>query len=85
MVDPSGDAEEVAGEGWAGSEEVQVGLTSAVAGGQSHPARPVELAKAISEGLGHAGLVAVPPTELNIFPSQEKIAASASKGRKLKK
>jgi hypothetical protein len=66
-------------------EEVQVGLTSAVAGGQSHPARPVELAKAISEGLGHAGLVAVPPTELNIFPSQEKIAASASKGRKLKK
>ena len=66
-------------------DEMQIGLTSTVAGGQSHSAPPVELAKAISEGLVHAGLVAVPPTVLNIFPSQEKIAASASKGRKLKK
>jgi hypothetical protein len=45
----------------------------------------VELAQSVSEALMYAGLIAVPPTQLNIFPSQEKIAASASKGRKLRR
>ena len=65
-------------------EEIQLGITSAVAGGASNKVPPVELAQAISKALVYAGLVSVPPTVLNIFPSQEKIAASASKGRKLK-
>lgn len=65
--------------------DIQIGLTSALAGGRSNVAPPEELAQAISEGMLHAGLVAVPPAELYIFPSQEKIAASASKGRRLRR
>jgi hypothetical protein len=66
-------------------EEIPLGLASTVAKGLSSSAPPVELAQAISEAMVCAGLAAVPPTNLNIFPSQEKIAASASKGRKLKR
>lgn len=60
-------------------EVMPLGLASTVAKDLSNSAPPVELAQAISEGMAHAGLVAVPPAELNIFPSQEKIAASAGK------
>lgn len=66
-------------------EDIPLGLASTDATDVSNSAPPVELAQAISEGMAYAGLVAVPPTELNIFPSQERIAASASQGRKLKR
>ena len=58
MVDPSGDAEEVAGERWAGSEEVQAGLDAEAGGDLSIEESGVEAES--SEGALEVAGIEVP-------------------------